>query len=76
MRASVIIEKRGNGYIATVSGKFGGRYSGASAGNTPEKAAIFASREMIRYAQSNKEGGDLIAPADVIALVPNHLRSI
>ena len=76
MRASIIISRRGGEYIATVSGKFGGGYSGAHAGRTPEDAATFAAREMIRYAQSNSEGGDLIAPEDVLARVPQHLRSV
>ncbi len=76
MRASVIIEKRGTGYFATVSGKFGGGYMGAAAGDTAEEAAAFAAREMVRYAQSNSDGGDLIAPSEVAHLVPPHLQSI
>ena len=76
MRSSVIISKRGDIYIADVSGKFGGGYSGPTAGKTPEEAAAFACREMIRYAQGNKDGGDLIAPSEVMELVPEHLRSI
>ena len=76
MRATLIIEKRGNRYTATVSGKFGGGYSGANAGTTAEEAAGFAAREMIRYGQSNSEGGDLVAPAEVLQLVPENLRSV
>ena len=76
MRATIIIEKRGKGYIATASGKFGGGYQGARCGLTPQEAATFAAREMIRYAQSNSEGGDLMAPPEVLELVPEHLRSI
>lgn len=76
MRTTVIIDKKGAGYVATVSGKFGGGYQGARCGLTPGDAARFAAREMIRYAQSNPEGGDLMAPPEVLELVPEHLRSI
>ena len=76
MRATVIITKRGAGYIATASGKFGGGYQGARCGLTADEASRFAAREMIRYAQSNAEGGDLMAPPDVLELVPEHLRSV
>jgi hypothetical protein len=31
---------------------------------------------MIQYAQSNPEGGDLMAPPEVLDLVPEHLRSV
>lgn len=76
MRSTVIIERKGNGYRATVQGKFGGGYRNASAGDTAEKAAALACREMIRYGQSNPEGGSLVAPAEVLALVPEHLHSV
>jgi hypothetical protein len=42
----------------------------------PQAAAATAARLMIQYAQSNEEGGDLVAPAEVRELVPQHLRSI
>lgn len=76
MRSTVIIEKRGTGYTCTVSGKQGGGYQGTRAGLDPQAAAAFAAREMIRYAQSNDEGGDLMAPDEVKSLVPEHLWSI
>lgn len=76
MRATVIIQKRRDRYTATVSGKFGGGYSGANAGATAEEAAAFAAREMVSYARSNNEGGDLVAPAEVLQLVPESLRSV
>ena len=76
MRSTVIIERKGDRYSATAQGKFGGGYSRASAGDTPEKAAALAAREMIRYGQTNPEGGSLIAPAEVLALVPAHLHEI
>lgn len=76
MRSTVIISKRGEGYISTVAGKFGGGHQGARAGLTPQDAAATAARYMIEYAQFNPEGGDLMAPPEVLDLVPQHLRSI
>lgn len=76
MRSTIIIRKRGEGYVSDVSGQFGGGHTGARAGLTVEEAAITASRLMLQYAQSNPEGGDLVAPDDVVARVPQHLRSI
>lgn len=76
MRSTIIIERRGEGYISSVRGKFGGGHSGARCGLTAEEAAIAASKLMCDYAQNNPEGGDLVAPAEVLELVPAHLRSI
>jgi hypothetical protein len=76
MRSTVIIKKKQNKYYATVSGQFGGGYINARAGLTAEDAACFAAREMVRYAVSNDEGGDLVAPSEVLAIVPPHLHSI
>lgn len=76
MRTTVIITQRGAGYISTVSGRFGGGHQGARAGLTAYDAAATAARYMIEYAQSNPEGGDLMAPPEVLELVPEHLRSI
>lgn len=76
MRSTVIISKRGEGYISSVSGKFGGGHHGARCGLTPYDAAAKAAQYMIEYAQSNPEGGDLMAPPEVLELVPEHLRSV
>jgi hypothetical protein len=76
MRSTVIIKKRGEGYIATASGKFCGGFQGARCGLTPFDAATKAAELMIQYAQKNCEGGDLMAPPEVLELVPEHLRSI
>lgn len=76
MRSTVIISKRGEGYIATVSCRFGGGFKGARCGLTPLEAATKAAEWMIQYSQSNPEGGDLMAPSEVLELVPEHLRSI
>jgi hypothetical protein len=76
MRSTIIIRQRGEGYISDVSGKFGGGHSGARCGLTPFDAAARAAQLMIEYSQSNPEGGDLMAPPEVLELVPEHLRSI
>ncbi len=76
MRSTVIITKRGDGYIAQVSGAFGGGFRGARCGLTAEQAAGRAAGWMCDYAQTNKEGGDLMAPPEVMALVPAHLHSV
>jgi len=76
MRTTVIIQRRGAGYISTVQGQFGGGHSGARAGLTAYDAAARAANLMIEYAQINPEGGDLMAPPEVLDLVPAHLRSI
>lgn len=76
MRSTVIIRKRGQGYISDVSGKFGGGHNGARCGITPYDAASSAARLMMEYAQTNPEGGDLMAPPEVMELVPEHLRSV
>lgn len=76
MRSTVIIKKRGEGYIATVCGKFGGGFHGARCGLTAQDAAIRAAELMVQYAQSNNEGCDLVAPQEIIALMPKHLLSI
>jgi len=76
MRSTVIIIKHGAGYVSNVSGKFGGGHSGARCGLTPYDAAAKAAQYMIEYAQSNPDGGDLMAPTEVLELVPEHLRTI
>ena len=76
MRSTIIIEKRGEGYVSTISGKFGGGHKQARCGLTADAAAASAARFMIDYAQSNEFGGDLMAPPEVLELVPEHLRKI
>ncbi|MDP2218491.1 MAG: hypothetical protein Q8J68_14535 [Methanolobus sp.] len=63
--SSIIIYKRGGGYYADVTGHFGGGYSGAHAGDTPEEAALFALREEGRYIKTNPLGGTMHAPEEI-----------
>ena len=76
MRTTIIIRKRGEGYIADVSGRSGSRLRGSRCGLTPYEAATNAARWMIEHAQGNPEGGDLMAPPEVLEHVPEHLRCI
>lgn len=76
MRATVIITRRGQGYISTASGQHGGGHQGAKCGLTPHEAAAHAAALMLRYGANNPEGASLMAPDEVMALIPEHLRSI
>jgi hypothetical protein len=76
MKTTVIIEQRGQGYISTVQGRFGGGHQGSRCGLQPHEAAASAAKLMIEYASSNPEGGELMAPPEVMSLVPAHLRKI
>ena len=76
MKSTIIIKIRGEGYVATASGKFGGGFQGARIGLTPHEAATRAAELMLKYAVCNSEGGELMAPPEVMELVPQHLRSI
>jgi len=76
MRSTVIITRRGEGYISSVTDKFGRGHTEAYCGRLPYEAASKAAQCMIDYAQSNPEGGDLMAPPEVFELVPRHLQSI
>jgi hypothetical protein len=46
------------------------------AGVTAFEAATTAARLMMSYGQGNPEGGDLMAPPEVLEHVPSHLRNI
>jgi len=76
MKTTIIIKKRGEGYVSSAQGQFGGGHTGARCGLTPFEAAVKAAELMIQYAQSNPEGGVLMAPPEVLEQVPAHLRSI
>lgn len=76
MRATIVISKRGPGYVSSATGKFGGGHGGARAGLTAYDAATHAAGLMQRYSVGNPEGGDLMAPPEVLDLVPEQLRSV
>ena len=74
MRATVVITKSGSEYRATLLGKRG--HQGASAGLTPYEAAATAAKMMVWCAVNDPEGGVLMAPPEVMDLVPEHLRNV
>ena len=76
MKTTVIITKRGAGYIATVADQHHTIHNGTRCGLTPYEAAASAARYMIHHAMPNPEGGTLMAPPEVMELVPAHLREI
>ena len=76
MRTIVIIEKHGHGYIGTITDNSGSERIGVRCGLEPYDAAAKAAKFMIKYAASNPDGGDLMAPPEVLELVPEHLRVI
>lgn len=78
MKTTIIITKRGEGYIATIGAKSGIVAQGARCGLTRHDAATWAASMMLRYAShdANPEGGELMAPHEVSDLVPEHLRRI
>lgn len=78
MRTLITIRKRGTGYIIDVTGAHGGGYQGRQCGLDPYAAATAAASAMAQYAalSSNPEGGDLMAPPEVMEHVPVAWRKI
>jgi|GEM_PF-1878658 len=76
MKTTVIIIKRGAGYISTARDHFGRGHQGARCGITPYDAAARAAELMLQHAANNPEGGILMAPDEVKSLVPEHLHEI
>lgn len=77
MRTTIIIYKRGQGYVADVQAYTGTRVAtGARCGLTPHDAATWAARSMLQYGADNRDGGEIMAPPEVLELVPEHLRSV
>ncbi len=78
MKTTIIIYKRGDGYVADIGARHGLVSQGARCGLTAADAATWAGRMMLRYASpdANPEGGVLTAPQEVMELVPEHLHAI
>lgn len=69
-RSTITITQRAGWYIATVDGQ------SERIGRTAAEAAAIATRLMLQHAVENPSGGTLVAPADVLELVPAHLRDV
>ena len=76
MRTTVIIAKRATSFISTVSGRHGEGHSEQYAGASIKEAAAIAEKLMNDYALNNPEGGELIAPEKIKALVPEKLKVV
>ena len=76
MRTLITIRKRGAGYVIDAALPFGGSYAGRQCGLSPYEAATTAARAMSAYADLNKDGCDLMAPPEVIKLVPEAWRNV
>ena len=78
MRTLITIRKRGAGYIMDVATEHGLVRQGAQCGITPYESATAAASAMAQYAalSSNPDGGDLMAPPEVMEHVPQAWRCI
>ena len=76
MRTLIIIMKRGAGYVVSASDQSGPRQIMVRCGLTPYDAAARATVLMMEHGRNNPEGGDIMAPPEVMEFVPEHLRSI
>ena len=76
MRSTVIISRRGDDYFSTVTGRFGGGHQGERCGINPQEAATHAEVLMLRYGATNPDGASLMAPEEVLALIPSQVRRL
>ena len=76
MKTTVIVKIRGDGYIASIYAPTGTAVQGMRIGLTPHDAATRAAELMLQYGATNPKGGALMAPAEVVELIPAHLRDI
>ena len=78
MRTLITIRKRGAGYIMDASTRGELIRQGAQCGVDPYAAATAAPSAMAQYAAlfSNPDGGDLMAPPEVMEHVPVAWRKI
>ena len=71
----IIVHKATGGYRIHVAGRFGGGFSATQLGS-PTDVAPFVAAQMQRYAVSNPFGGAVIAPPEILDLIPEDLRRI
>ena len=76
MRSTIIIKKQGEHYIATIVGRFGGGYQGRHLEGDLHDIAAQVAEASLNYCLSNPEGGDVMAPPEILDLIPEHLRSV
>ena len=76
MRSLITVRKSCGVFLLDATGRFGGGYRRLQVGATEREAANHAIGAIRCYSLHNPEGGDLVAPPVVMALVPAHLRTI
>jgi hypothetical protein len=76
MKTTVIVKEAQNGYQITVSTGQGVGETVYTEGDKPFDAAAAAAEAMAKWGVPNEEGAELMAPDEVMALVPKHLRGI
>ena len=76
MRTLITVRKRGDGYIMDVSGSHGVTFRGNQCGLKPYDAATVAASMMAYCCALHDDGGDLMAPPEVMDLVPEAWRNV
>lgn len=76
MKTTVIVKEAQNGYQVTVSTGQGVGETVYTEGEKPFDAAAAAAEAMAKWGVANDDGAELMAPEEVMALVPEHLRKV
>ena len=76
MRTTVVIHLGDDGFMATANDQHGVAFELPKAGLTPADAAATAAALMVKFAVNNPDGGEVMAIPEVLALIPEHLRSV
>ena len=76
MKSTVMVYKRGNGYLLDTHCPADKNFNrqGLRAGLDAYEAAVFAARALVQQLDLNPEGVALMAPPEVLAQMPEHLR--
>lgn len=77
MRSTIIVRKLASGQLVMdVIGRYGGGGRGSALRGEPHEIAAIVASAAVDYCQSNPEGGDVMAPPEIMELIPEHLRSV
>ena len=74
-KSRIMVHATAGGYRIHVAGRFGGGFAATRPG-TPAEVAPFIGAQIMRYTLSNPLGGYLMAPPEIMDLIPEDLRSI
>ena len=70
---TITVTQRAGWYVASVGGP---QSRVLRLGRTAHEAAAGATQLMLQYAAENPRGGELVAPQEVLDLVPAHLHQV